>query len=352
MLQYLLTALAGIAAGVVGVRIWMARDQLSERPQPTADMTDTSQGPATPARTRALVVGAGILAILAAAVLFFRPNDTQTPAPTVVATADETNGQSLADVDTMISQLADRLKANPKDGEGFRMLGWSYVMTGHPEKAIEPYRRALVLLPDQAVVYSGYGEALAGVARNNVTSEAKAEFEKALKLDPSEPRARYFLALWQAQNGEERSALDHWIALANEGPADAPWQNDVHKQIAQISAKLGVDASSRLKSAPATSVASNGPPPLDASTVQAASQMPAGDRQAMIDQMVEGLAEKLKVNPKDADGWVRLLRSRMVLGQSDQASKDLATARKALTADAAGLAKINAAARDYTVPGA
>jgi cytochrome c-type biogenesis protein CcmH len=71
----------------------------------------------------------------------------------------------------------------------------------------------------------------------------------------------------------------------------------------------------------------------------------------MIDQMVEGLANKLKSNPKDADGWVRLLRSRMTLGQDRQAGDDLVVARKALAGDPTDLAKVEAAAGEFKVPG-
>lgn len=231
------------------------------------------------------------------------------------------------------------------------MLGWSYVMTGQPEQAIAPYKRALELLPNQANVHTGYGEALVGVAKDTVTPEAKKSFEKAVALDPAEPRARYFLALWKAQNGQEKAALDEWIALANDGPADAPWQADVRSRIKQISAKVGLDVTSRLKNA-APVASSTEPPALDASVIQAANELPDSDRQSMINGMVEGLAEKLKTNPGDADGWVRLIRSRMVLKQASQASRDLASARKALARDAAGLRKIEDAAHDLGVPGA
>lgn len=71
-----------------------------------------------------------------------------------------------------------------------------------------------------------------------------------------------------------------------------------------------------------------------------------------INQMVEGLASKLKSNPQNADGWARLLRSRMVLEQRDQAARDLVSARKALAGDQAGLAQVNAVAREVGVPGA
>ncbi len=367
MLQTILTALAGIAIGIAIMRLWQpgrsgatptaedaARDTARDDPAPEA-----SAGIAANAKrpsTRALLIGAGGLAVVALVLIVVRAPSVDAPAGASLATpAASGAAESLDDVDTMISRLADRLAKDPTDGAGFRMLGWSHVMTGHPERAIEPYKKALALLPKDAAVHAGYGEALTGVAKGRVTGEARAQFERALSLDPTEPRSRYFMGLWQAQNGQERQALDAWIALANSGPADAPWQADVRKHIDETAKKLGVDVSGRLKQAsPATGPALSGaePPPIPPSAMQAANALPDEDRQRMIDGMVEGLAKKLAANPRDADGWVRLLRSRMVLGQRDQAVRDLAVARKALAADGAALGKVNAAAVQFGVTGA
>ncbi len=43
------------------------------------------------------------------------------------------------------------------------------------------------------------------------------------------------------------------------------------------------------------------------------------DREAMINSMVAGLDEKLRQNPRDPEGWMRLVRSYVVLGKADQA---------------------------------
>ena len=346
MLQYVLTGLAGLALGIVIMRVWQARESATAAPGETKPAASATA--ATPARTRNLLYAAAALVVIAVGYIALRPASDETAPAARLGAASKADG--LADVDTMISRLAERLKANPEDGEGFRMLGWSYVMTGRPEQAIEPYKRALELLPKNATVQAGYGEALVGVAGGTVTDEAKAAFDRARALDPKEPRSRYFLAMWLAQHGKKQEALDQWIALANDGPADAQWQSDLHGQIVKTSAELGIDVSGKLKN-PAPSAAPGSPPQVTKANIDAANSLPAGQQQAMINDMVEGLADKLKSNPGDADGWVRLLRSRMVLKQSDQAGKDLAIARKALAGDAAGLKKVNDAASQYGVPG-
>jgi len=353
MLQYILTGLAGIVLGIVAMRVWQMREAPADD---GADAEPATSG--TPAKalalpsTRTMLIGAGALVALAVAIFAFRSSDSDgSSAQTAAMTSGGAVQDNLADVDTMINRLAKRLEENPDDGEGFRMLGWSYVMTNRPDQAIAPYKRALELLPNQANIHAGYGEALVGIARDKVTPEARAAFQKAVSLDPGEPRARHFLALWKSQNGQEKAALEEWIALANSGLPDAPWQADVRRRIDATAKSLGVDIASRLKHpAPAEAIA--GPPALDQATVQSAQALPAQQREQMVDGMVEGLAAKLANNPGNADGWIMLLRSRMVRAEKEQAGKDLIAARKGLAKDMTEVGKVNAAASGLGVPGA
>ena len=80
--------------------------------------------------------------------------------------------------------------------------------------------------------------------------------------------------------------------------------------------------------------------------------MPAGDQQAMIQNMVEGLAQRLKANPKDPNGWVRLMRARMVLNQPDAASAAFHEALKTYAGDTNQQAAFKDAAHQLAVPGA
>lgn len=346
MLQYFLTGLAGIALGIVAMRVWQSREDAKDS---TSETLPHSAG----IGSRKLLIGSGAMVAAAIGLLVWQGTLGEEAPPPAAAPAG--SNPQLADVDTMIAKLAARLETDRNDGEGFRMLGWSYLMTNRPQQALAPYRRAVELLPNQATVHSGYGEALVGVAAGKVTPEAKAAIDRALQLDPKEPRARYFAGLWLAQNDRAKEALDGWIELANTGPAEAPWQAEVQAKIRDEAAKQGIDVSGRLKvkaAAPASQAAPVGAvPPPDLAKAQAVQQLPPAQQAASVEAMVGGLAAKLKANPQDAKGWAMLVRSRMVLGQDRQAATDVATARKSLANDPAGLAEVNAAARAAGVPG-
>ena len=81
-------------------------------------------------------------------------------------------------------------------------------------------------------------------------------------------------------------------------------------------------------------------------------QMSDADRQAMIHTMVDKLAGELKANPHDSGGWVRLMRARMVLGESDKAAEAYRQARQAFAGTPAAQVALQEAAKSLGVPGA
>jgi cytochrome c-type biogenesis protein CcmH len=75
--------------------------------------------------------------------------------------------------------------------------------------------------------------------------------------------------------------------------------------------------------------------------VAAADQMAPAERSAMIRAMVDRLAERLKQDGGDVEGWLRLMRSYAVLGESDKAREAVVDARKSIAGDAEKLHRID-----------
>lgn len=67
-------------------------------------------------------------------------------------------------------------------------------------------------------------------------------------------------------------------------------------------------------------------PQIDPEAQARIQAMSPDQQQAMIEGMVEGLAVRLEQDPNDAQGWMRLIRARSVMGDFDQARLDLMTA--------------------------
>ena len=136
-----------------------------------------------------------------------------------------------------------------------------------------------------------------------MTAEAKAEFERAVALNADEVKASYFLGLAAEQDGRVDEALSIWRAMLARAPPDAPWRPLVEAAVARLGGSTA--------------------PLLSDDTIAAAKEMNEADRGVMIRGMVERLASRLKQNGDDVEGWLRLVRAYMVMGDRDKAKSAL-----------------------------
>ncbi|MBO0758917.1 MAG: c-type cytochrome biogenesis protein CcmI, partial [Bradyrhizobiaceae bacterium] len=227
----------------------------------------------------------------------------------------------LPSVEEMIDRLVARLAQNPKDIAGWRTLGWSYANTGRFSEAGEAYAKAIELNPDSAEIRSARIEALVTAADGKVTTAAKKAIGDTLKLDPKDTRARFFEGLAKEQEGDRASALTEWVELLKDADPNQPWVSDLRDRVARLERDLGVDPAAHPAGSKSVSASGllekfkgqggtlraidKGPSPED---VQRAEAMLPAERSAMIRGMVDGLATRLEQSPRDADGWIKLIR--------------------------------------------
>jgi cytochrome c-type biogenesis protein CcmH len=159
------------------------------------------------------------------------------------AEADAADQSLIAQVDAVIAKLKARLDAQPNDATGWRLLGSTYLKLGRVSDGIDALARALTLDPADSSLWSQYGEALVQAADGHVTADAIAAFDEALKRDPKEPRARFYKGLALVQQGKDADALDAWIAIIRDSPADAEWLPAIRSQARDLAAKLKRDPS-------------------------------------------------------------------------------------------------------------
>ena len=143
-----------------------------------------------------------------------------------------------ATVDELIARAEAHLAANPDDGRGWEVLAPIYARLGRYDEAVTAYRNAIQLDGANGARKSGLGEAVAGVAGGMVTAEAQAAFSRALKLEPGQPKASFFLASALAQEGKVAEALSAWQAMTIALPADSPWREAVGQAVAEANSRL------------------------------------------------------------------------------------------------------------------
>jgi len=242
-------------------------------------------------------------------------------------------------IDQLVAQVEQRLREHPEEGAGWDVLAPVYLRLERYQDAVDAFNSAIRLLGETPKRLAGLGEALITLNNGMVNASARETFERLLKADPGRPDARFWLAMGKEQDGRKDLAIADYRALLSEAPPGAPWRQAVADRLAG----LGVPPPSAPASDPPNEAGARGPSAAD---VAAAQQMSAEDRQKMITGMVEGLAQRLKREPQDVAGWLKLIRAYAVLGRRDQALVSTREARKHLANDTGALQSIDALAKE------
>ena len=296
------------AAGLIGEQeAEAARVEVSRRLLAAADAAEPAPSSGSTARRRAVAVTGLVFVPVLATVLYLVLGSPSLPSAQHDARAQAPENRSLQ---SLVSQVETHIERNPNDGRGWEVLAPVYLRLGRFDDAVKARRNVLRIGGQSADRQADLGEALVGSANGIVTAEAKDAFERAIALDPQSVKGRYFLGLAAEQDGRRDDAAKIWRELMAGAPADAPWLPFVRGELARLA---------------------GGP---SADDVAAASNLPSDARMTMIRGMVEKLSDRLHHDgAADLDGWQRLVRSYMVLGEQAKARAAASDARRALAQD-------------------
>lgn len=278
-----------------------------------------------------------------------RPIASRTDEIMAARQASDNDANRNAALNRAVQDLSNRLLENPDDLKGWELLGASLMALGRPEEAQTAYLEAVKQSGRDGDYLAMYAESVIRTNNGQVNTIARGALEEAAKSGSTDPRIQYFLGLADAQNGNVAAAVDRWIALVNGAPSDAGWLPMVLARIEEAALAQGIDITGRITVTPP--MASNAPGGPSREDMEAAAEMTPEERQEMILGMVSQLADKLAENPQDPEGWARLMRAYMVIGQPDQAKQAYDTARQEFAGDTTLLTRFAGLADELGIPG-
>ncbi|MCZ7854579.1 c-type cytochrome biogenesis protein CcmI [Agrobacterium salinitolerans] len=288
------------AAGLIGdTEADYARAEIGRRLLAAAEAEET---PAKESRSRRHHLATSFITLLLPALglcLYVWNGSPDTPDMPLEARLENPGN----DMNMLVARAERHLAQNPEDGAGWDILAPIYFKMQRLGDAELAYRNALRIQGPSAERLTGLGETLVASNDGVVIEAARDAFAEADRLSPGNPRTRFYLALALEQSGKSEEAQSAFAALAAAAPAGAPWLPLVQEHIARTGGKAGT-----------------GPTAAD---VAAAKEMAPADRQAMIEGMVASLDAKLKDNPDDFEGWMRLMRAYSVLKNEAKAGEAL-----------------------------
>ena len=193
-------------------------------------------------------------------------------------------------IELLVARVEERLRARPDDGAGWGVIAPVYMRLGRYADAASAFGKVIEFLGETPDRLGDMGEALVYASDGTVGDAARETFRKAQAKDPSNARAGFWLGVADEQSGKFAEAAGAYRKLIESGlPANV--EAVIKQRLAGVEARLNVDTT----------------------------PSPNADQAAMIDGMVSGLAERLKANGSDLEGWLKLMRAYTVLGRRNDA---------------------------------
>lgn len=215
--------------------------------------------PATPQRASGRLLAGLALGILliAGAGYWFKGAPAQ---EAQMALEGEGAGQpSAAQIAAMVDQLAQRLKQDPSDAEGWSMLARSYSVMDRNDEALDAYAHAVALRKDDASLLVDYADALGVKNQHSLAGEPMKLITQALKIEPRNLKGLALAGSDAFMRKDYAQAARYWTEVQKIGPPENPLVQQVVVSLQEARSLAGLPSAGAPPLTPAPAQASVAP---------------------------------------------------------------------------------------------
>jgi cytochrome c-type biogenesis protein CcmH len=164
-----------------------------------------------------------------------------------------------------VEKLAQRLKDEPDNAEGWAMLARSYARLGRHADALPAFDKAVALQAGNAGLLADYADTLA--VQNNRSLEGRPTqlIEQALKLEPDNAKALALAGTAAFNRKDYPGAVRHWERLAQVAPPGSGFAQQLQDGIAEARTLGGMPPGQPAPSAPVATAPAPAEPAASAS---------------------------------------------------------------------------------------
>jgi cytochrome c-type biogenesis protein CcmH len=145
-------------------------------------------------------------------------------------TADE---GGHANISSVLENLTARLREQPDDVEGWLMLGRTYAIMRRFTDAKSAYERVMALSPDNPEYITDYADIVAMVNDGSLIGKPEELIDKALRLDPANPKALALAGTAEFEKKRYKQAAGYWEKLLALVPPGTELEQSVRDSIAE-----------------------------------------------------------------------------------------------------------------------
>jgi cytochrome c-type biogenesis protein CcmH len=120
--------------------------------------------------------------------------------------------------DDAVKKLQDKLNKHPEDPEGWLLLARSYANMERFAESAQAYSKLTQLVPDEAQLWADYADSVAMTQDQSLLGAPSKLLDKALSLDPNNPKALALAGSADMERGDYPAAIRHWTTLLGQLP--------------------------------------------------------------------------------------------------------------------------------------
>lgn len=156
------------------------------------------------------------------------------------APMEVSNDQHETSIEEMVATLEARLEADPRDGEGWAMLGRSYYFMKRFGEAVAAYEKAMsVGAGSDPAVLADFADAQAMANGRNMAGKPYELIKKALQINPGHEKSLWLAGTAAYQERDYRSSMNYWQTLHGLFAPDSENAIQIQKNIDEVKVLLG-----------------------------------------------------------------------------------------------------------------
>ena len=182
---------------------------------------------------RRLVLGLiGVVPLFAAALYLAVGN------PAALAPGSDPHAFDSQQLTALVDRLAARMRENPDDAEGWRLLGRSYAALGRFPESLDAYAKAVERKPRDADLLADMADVLATTRSERLQGEPEKLVMRALEIDPQNLKALALAGTAAFERKDFNSAARYWQRMLPLVPPESEDARSIQANIAEAQSQL------------------------------------------------------------------------------------------------------------------
>lgn len=233
---------ADLAAGTLDAPGYeKSRQELEQRVAQDLSSHVTHAGPTSSQNWTAGVIGLAI-PVVAIALYFLLGAPAAFDPAKITPAQNQAHEITQEQIETMVAALAQRLKNQPEDTEGWSMLARSYSAMGRFTEAAAAYAQLVTLIPNDATVLADYADTLAMAQNKSLQGEPETLIARALATDPKNIKALALSGSAAFERHDYAGAVQQWNKILALVPPESDLARSTLSSIGEAQNRAGESA--------------------------------------------------------------------------------------------------------------